>query len=96
MRNQPVISTAKVRGLIKKNGIGYVNERERLFEQLADGVSVWQLCSSVYFKVYGYDYNEEKRQEYLAKFVEVLAKEGFAVLQGSSDSAFQIVKGEVK
>lgn len=94
MRNQPVISTAKVRGLIKKNGIRYVDAGRRNYPSLADGVSVWQLSSSVYFKVYGYSYNEEKRQAYLEKFTEVLAKEGFAVEAGSSNT-FKIIKGGI-
>jgi hypothetical protein len=53
---------------------------------------VWQLCSTVYFRVYGYDYNEEKRQATLEKFTEVLAKEGFAVKKNSSNTTFEIVK----
>jgi hypothetical protein len=92
MRNRPVVSTAKVRGLIKKSGISYVDATRRNYPSIASGVSVWQLCSTVYFRVYGYDYNEEKRQATLEKFTEVLAKEGFAVKGNSSDSTFEIVK----
>lgn len=91
-RNKPVISTAKVRGLIKKNGIRYVDATGRNYPSIASGVSVWQLCSTVYFRVYGYDCNEEKRQETLEKFTEVLSKEGFAVKGASSDRTFEIVK----
>ena len=90
-RNKPVISTAKVRGLIKKNGIRYVDATGRHYPSIASGVSVWQLCSTVYFRVYGYNYNEEKRQETLEKFTEVLSKEGFAVKEDSSDRTFEIV-----
>ena len=88
--NRPVISTAKVRGLIKKNGIGYVDAVRRNYPSIASGVSVWQLCDHVLFKVYGYDYNEVKRQEILEKFTEILAQEGFAVKE-FSDRSFEIV-----
>jgi len=91
MKNRPVVSTAKVRGLIKKNGIRYVDATGRNYPSIAQGISVWQLCSTVYFKVYGYHYNEEKRQATLEKFTEVLAKEGFAVKGNSSDATFEIV-----
>jgi hypothetical protein len=89
MRNKPVVSTAKVRGLIKKNGIGYVDATRRNYPSIAHGISVWQLCSTVYFKVYGYHYNEVERQEILKKFTEVLAVEGLAVKE--SGGSFQIV-----
>jgi len=89
--NKPVISTAKVRGLIKKNGISYVDATRRNYPSIAYGVSVWQLCNSVLFKVYGYQYNEVERQEILKKFTEVLAQEGFAVKE-FSDKSFEIVK----
>jgi starvation-inducible outer membrane lipoprotein len=89
MRNKPVVSTAKVRGLIKKSGIGYVDATRRNYPSIAHGISVWQLCSTVYFKVYGYHYNEVERQEILKKFTEVLAVEGLAVKE--SGESFQIV-----
>ena len=89
MRNRPVVSTAKVRGLIKKNGIGYVDATGRNHPSIAQGVSVWQLCDSVNFKVYGY--SEAKQEEIYQKFVEVLATEGLAVKKISD--TFEIVSG---
>ena len=89
MRNRPVVSTAKVRGLIKKNGIGYVDATRRNYPSIAQGIPVWQLCSTVYFEVYGYHYNEVQRQEILNKFTEVLAVEGLAVKE--TGRSFQIV-----
>lgn len=89
MRNKPVVSTAKVRGLIKKNGIGYVDATRRNHPGIAQGVSVWQLCSSVYFEVYGNRYDEINRQEILKKFTEALAVEGLAVKE--SGRSFEIV-----
>jgi hypothetical protein len=88
MRNKPVVSTAKVRGLIKKSGIGYVDATRRYYPSIASGVNVWQLCSSVYFEVYGQQ-SEVKREEILKRFTEVLEKEGFAVK--SSGRSFEIV-----
>ena len=89
MRNRPVVSTAKVRGLIKKSGIGYVDATRRLYPSIAQGISVWQLCSTVYFQVYGYHYSEVQRQEILKKFTEALAVEGLAVKE--SGGSFEIV-----
>jgi len=89
MRNKPVVSTAKVRGLIKKNGIGYVDATRRNHPGIAQGISVWQLCSSVYFEVYGHRYDEVNRQEILKKFTEALAVEGLAVKE--SGRSFEIV-----
>jgi len=89
MKNRPVVSTAKVRGLIKKNGIRYVDATGRNYPSIAVGISVWQLCSTVYFKVYGYHYNEVQRQEILERFTKALAIEGLAVKE--SGGTFEIV-----
>ena len=88
-RNHPVISTAKVRGLIKKNGIGYVDATRRFYPSIAYGVSVWQLCDNVYFEVYG-GLKEEKIQKTFQEFEAVLNKEGFGVEKGSG--SYKIVK----
>ena len=90
MRNRPVVSTAKVRGWIKKSGISYVDATRRNYPSIAKGVSVWQLSSSVYFRVYGCG-EEEKRQEILDRFSKVIAEEGFVVKGNSYDSTFEIV-----
>lgn len=53
MRNKPLISTAKVRGLIKKNDIWYVDATRRLYPSIASGLSVWQRCDNVYVRAFG-------------------------------------------
>ena len=53
MTNRPVISTAKVRGLIKKNKISYVDAIGRLYPSIHSGLSVWQLCDKVYVRAFG-------------------------------------------
>ena len=90
--NHPVISTAKVRGLIKKNGISYVDATRRLYPSIAQGVSVWQLCDSVFFQVYGYSIENIEATE--KKFTDILAAEGFAVKSfgNSYDKSCEIVK----
>jgi starvation-inducible outer membrane lipoprotein len=88
MKSKPVVTTAKVRGIIKKNNIGYVDATRRYYPTIAKGVHVWQLSSSICFQVYGHG-EETKRQEILKQFTEVLAIEGFAVK--SSDNSFEIV-----
>ena len=89
MRNHPVISTAKVRGLIKKNGISYVDATARNYSSIAYGVSVWQLCDNVYFEVYG-GHNEERIAKTFQEFEAVLNKEGFGVEKGTG--SYKIVK----
>lgn len=91
-RNNPVISTAKVRGLIKKNNIGYVDATAKYYPFIAYGVNVWQLCDNVYFKVYG-GYEEEKIQKTLQEFEAILNKEGFEVEK--SESSYKIVKVDI-
>ncbi len=89
MRNRPVISTAKVRGLIKKNGMRYVDATGRRYPAIAHGVSVWQLCDNVYFRVYG-GFQEEKIQKTLQEFQAILNKEGFGVEK--REGTYKIVK----
>ena len=89
MRNRPVVSTAKVRGLIKKSGISYVDATRRYYPSIAQGVHVWQLSSSVLFQVYSYE-SEEKRGEILQKFVIALASQGLSAKERSG--SFEIVK----
>jgi hypothetical protein len=89
MRNKPVVSTAKVRGLIKKSGISYVDATRRYYPSIAQGVHVWQLSSSVLFQVYSYE-SEVKRGEILQKFVIALASQGLSVKERSG--SFEIVK----
>ena len=86
--NHPVISTAKVRGLIKKNGINYVDATRRMYPSIARGVSVWQLSDSVLFQVYGH--STENIEAIQKQFTDVLAAEGFAVK--SFGKSLEIVK----
>ena len=81
MKNHPVISTAKVRGLIKKNGMSYVDATRRLYPTIATGISVWQLCDSIYFQVYGYC-DGDKMQINFDKFASILDEAGFAIKEG--------------
>lgn len=93
-RNKPVVSTAKVRGMIKKNGIGYVDASGRNFGSIYSGINVWQLCDNVYFKVFGFN-NAETIAKNLEKFTAVLDAEGFAVEKTySAITTYQIVKKE--
>lgn len=88
--NHPVISTAKVRGLIKKNDINYVDATRRLYPSIARGISVWQLCDSILFQVYGKDIAQVNEIE--QKFANILAAEGLAVVKFGSGNSCQIVK----
>lgn len=89
MRNNPVISTAKVRGLIKKNNISYVDATRRLYPSIATGLSVWQLCSNVYVRAFGKNW-----EDYLAVLDNALKQQGFTLVNNSADrfDTFKIVK----
>lgn len=87
-RNRPVISSAKVRGLMKKNGIEYVDRTRALYGYtFARGINVWQLCDNIYIRPYG---SNEQRDGYVAKLNEALAEFGLVAEGNSSDSCFAI------
>jgi hypothetical protein len=87
-RNRPVISSAKVRGLIKKNGIRYVDRSASVYYyKFARGINVWQLCDTIYVRPYG---SIEEQDSYIAKLNEALAEFGLVAFGTSSTSSFQI------
>jgi hypothetical protein len=87
--NNPIISTAKVRGLIKKSGIDYVDATRALYGySYARGINVWQLCDSIYLRPYG---SEEQQNEYIAKLNVALAEFDLVVKGNSNSSTMQIV-----
>jgi hypothetical protein len=86
--NNPVISTAKARGLIKKNGINYVDATRRLYPSIAKGISVWQLCDSVLFQIYGNDIAQIDAIE--EKFANILAAENLTFKKFGN--SYEIVK----
>jgi hypothetical protein len=80
-RNRPVISSAKVRGLMKKNGIDYVDRTRATYGYaFAQGINVWQLCDTIHIRPYG---SNEQRDAYVAKLNEALAEFGL-VAEGNS------------
>jgi hypothetical protein len=88
MSNTPVISSAKVRGLIKKNGIRYIDATAALYGyRSARGINVWQLCDTIYLRPYGTD---EERETYVAKLNEALADLGLVIVKISSSSSMHI------
>jgi hypothetical protein len=87
-RNRPVISSAKVRGLIKKNDIHYVDRCAATYGySFARGINVWQLCDTIYLRPYG---SIEEQDSYIAKLNEALAEFGLVALGTSSTSSFEI------
>ena len=87
-RNHPLISSAKVRGLIKKNGIRYVDSTEALYGwRSAAGINVWQLCDTIYLRPYGSD---EKQAAIVAKLNEALLPYGLVIVKVSSSSSMHI------
>ena len=90
MKNNPVISTAKVRGIIKRNNIGYVDSTRRFYSKIANGINVWQLCDGIYAKVYGFQ-ETERIEKNTHDFKIALEKEGFTISPTYGDS-YEIVK----
>lgn len=91
-RNKPIVSTAKVRGMIKKNGIGYVDASGKYYGAIYSGIHVWQLCDNVYFQVFGFRKSETIAKN-LEKFTAVLEKEGFGIEKtNSASTTFKIVE----
>jgi len=86
----PIVTTAKVRGIIKKNGIGYVDAVGSLYPSTHTGINVWQLCDNVYFKVYGFC-QSERISKNLEQFAKALETEGLTYQQESTGS-YKIVK----
>jgi hypothetical protein len=87
-RNRPVISSAKVRGLIKKNGINYVDRSASLYYyKFARGINVWQLCDTIYVRSFGSD---EEQNSYIAKLNQALAEFNLVAAATPSTSSFQI------
>lgn len=88
IKNKPVATTATIRGLIKKSGIKYVaNASAFNTPELYEGVTVWQLCDSVCFKVVG---KQETRTATLVKFADALAEAGLTFV--STNTEHTIVK----
>ena len=86
--NNPVISSAKVRGLIKKNGINYIDSTQALYGyRSARGINVWQLCDTIYLRPYGTD---EEREMYVRKLNRVLAELGLQIVKVSDSSSMHI------
>jgi hypothetical protein len=86
-RNRPVISSAKVRGLIKKNDIRYVDRCAATYGwRFARGINVWQLCDTIHVRPYG---SIEEQDSYIAKLNDALAEFGLVVF-GTSSTGFEI------
>jgi hypothetical protein len=90
MINEPIVSSAKIRGIIKKNGIKYVPESSTRFGRIYEGITVWQFASHIMIQPFGY-HKPEVIAENLAKFVEALAPYGLTV-QRSTTWAYEVVK----
>jgi hypothetical protein len=86
--NNPLISSAKVRSLIKKNGIRYIDSTAALYGyRSARGINVWQLCDTIYLRPYGTD---EERDFYVRKLNGVLADLGLQIVKISDSSSMHI------
>lgn len=90
MSNELVISTAKVRGIVKKSGINYVDASAAYFGKIYQGITVWQFGSHIMIEPFGYN-KDEVIAENLAKFIEAIAPFGLTVKQ-STNCSYEVVK----
>jgi len=93
-KNHPIVTTAKLRALAKKNGIRYVDATGRLYGSIHSGVSIFQQLDNVYVQGLGYN-TQEKIDANIQQFNTALATLGFA-LQSMSETAdrdlYRVVK----
>lgn len=87
---EPIISTAKVRGIIKKNGISYVDAISSKYPNTNEGITVWQFASHVMIQPFGFR-KPELVAENLAKFKEAIAPYGLTV-KPSTQWAYEVVE----
>jgi hypothetical protein len=96
LSTEPIISTAKVRGLLKKNKINYVDQVGTYQPSIHTGIHVWQRVNSVYFEVFGFR-DEKTIKENLEKFQIVLSTIGLKAepLAGMWNvNCYEIVKAD--
>ena len=80
-----IITTAKLRGIVKKLGINYVTYSASYFPAQCDGIHIWQLGNAIYFKTF-----KDNDKIYLSQFVSALNELGLTVNQ------MLTILGEVK
>jgi hypothetical protein len=85
METLDIITTAKLRGIVKKLGINYVTDSASYFPAQCDGIHIWQLGNAIYFKTFN-----DNDKMYFTKFVSTLNELGLTVNQ------MLTILGEVK
>ena len=76
MRTTDLITTAKLRGMLKKLDIPYVDATRANYPSIANGIHIWQLSWSICFKTYN-----DAEKVYVGKFIEALNEIGLTVRQ---------------
>jgi hypothetical protein len=88
--NYPLISSAKVRGLMKKNGIDYVDADAALYSYQSvttRGINVWQLGDSICLRPYG---NDQERSEYVSNLEKALSELGLMIVNCRDGKSMRI------
>jgi len=85
------VTTAKLRGLVKKLEIPYVDAIRANHRLIANGIHIWQLGSQICFKTFN-----DSNEVYLSKFISALDEIGLTVLEtqtilGKIDGTYNIV-----
>jgi len=89
MTTQPIVSTAKIRGAIKRNNIQYVDRIASMRPSTHQGITVWQLGSCVMIEAFGFN-QEERIEANLNKFIEAIAPLGLTINKSTSH-AYEVV-----
>jgi hypothetical protein len=80
-----IVTTAKLRGIVKKLGIKYVTDSASYFPAQCDGIHIWQNGNAIYFKTF-----KDNDKIYLSQFVSALNELGLTITQ------MLTILGEVK
>jgi len=70
------VTTQKIQGIAKRNGISLVDETRSYFGDIASGVRVTKRHDEIVVRFYGYK-DTNRINELQAKFIELLNAEGF-------------------
>jgi len=89
-KNHPIVTTAKLRALVKKNEIGYVDRTRRQISSMTNGVAISQLGSDIYVEGFGFN-DQIVIAQNIAKFDEALASLGLTLTK-LNDSDYKVVK----
>jgi len=76
------VTTQKIQGIAKRNGISLIDETRSRYADIASGVRVTNRFGEIVVRFYGYK-DTNRINELQAKFIELLNAEGFIAKEKS-------------